>query len=592
MKKIFTRLSVSIIVFCLCPPAGYAQYANGPGRAFAAEQTQAPLRERNVAAGSSSYFGGANEDVIFDVCADTDGNRYLTGYTKSLDFPVVNAFQANSRDGFDAFLVKLSPENTVMWSTYFGGSDPEYGMKVMVGANGDVYLAGTTWSSDLPTMYAYQCRNGGATDGFVSKFSPDGALQWTTYIGGSAYDGLYSMDIASNGNIIVCGETYSGDYPRIGAGSAEISGECDISISELTGAGQLVWSTFFGGADRDWGTAIRFLRDGGIVLVGRTKSRDMPVVNAFQPGFGGGEYDMYVVCLNADKTMRWASYYGGLGDELTHTCDAEMTRHWGDVELDAEGNIVFCGWTNGDALPEEAPLQPRRGGGYDGTIAVVSNQGELLMSSYYGGSKDDYLLSISRTGEVIAFAGITSSADYPLKNAVQDGPAGKKDAVVSVFDSDFKLLHATCYGGSDIDEANAIEVQGESIFIGGTTKSPDFPTVEPIQESPGGEWDGAFVEYGLVDAVSGIESNPVPMQLSLWPNPTVSRVTFVMPSDCAGSVRIRIQNTMGRTVYEDEGASLLANRTLTVNVTQLPSGIYFVRASAGGDIFSARFAKI
>ncbi|MCP5111482.1 MAG: hypothetical protein GY953_11675, partial [bacterium] len=127
----------------------------------------------------ASYLGGSLEETAAAVVTDAEGNRYLTGATQG-DFPATNSLQG-SFGGSEAFVTKMSADgSTLLYSTYIGGSGDDVGLGIDVDAGGNVYLTGATRSVDFPTAQPVQAAFGGAgtefgTDAFVLKLSADGS---------------------------------------------------------------------------------------------------------------------------------------------------------------------------------------------------------------------------------------------------------------------------------------------------------------------------------------------------------------------------------------------------------------------------------
>ncbi|TMG77585.1 MAG: hypothetical protein E6H80_00750 [Betaproteobacteria bacterium] len=160
----------------------------------------------------STYLGGRFGETSRGIVTDADGNVFVTGNTESPDFPTtMGAFQSIYGGNNDAFVTKLNPIGSgLVYSTYLGGTGGERGGGIAVDANGNAYVTGSTWSLDFPTTPgAFQPNfRGGDFDAFVAKFNPDGSLLvYSTYLGGS--NGDYGNGIAVNaaGNAYVTGDT-------------------------------------------------------------------------------------------------------------------------------------------------------------------------------------------------------------------------------------------------------------------------------------------------------------------------------------------------------------------------------------------------
>src|SRR5262249_25520413 len=154
------------------------------------------------------------------IAVDRLGDAYVTGYTQSTDFPTTpGAFQtacAGSCAYQDAFVTELSPTGSALvYSTYLGGSNYEYGFGIAVDASGDAYVTGQTFSTDFPTTpgdFQSNCGNNCSADGdaFVTELNPTGsALAYSTYLGGSSYDNGYGIAVDASGNAYVAGLTES-----------------------------------------------------------------------------------------------------------------------------------------------------------------------------------------------------------------------------------------------------------------------------------------------------------------------------------------------------------------------------------------------
>jgi len=235
------------------------------------------LRPDGTALTYSTYIGGSGAEYSGDVAADDAGNAYLTGATLSNDFPVVGAFQASTGSSgvADAVVVKINTTTVgagaVVFSSYLGGDGADYGLGIEVAAGGAVSVAGHTTSTDFPTVNAFEDTNLAAEAGdpiprmaFAARILANGsALSYSTYLGGSADDLAYSLDINASGHIFIAGRTNSDDLPvrqawqtRRGASST------DVMVARINpfavGDASLVYCTYAGanGTDLAYGIAV------------------------------------------------------------------------------------------------------------------------------------------------------------------------------------------------------------------------------------------------------------------------------------------------------------------------------------------------
>ncbi len=167
----------------------------------------------------STYLRGASCDIANAIAVDASGNAYITGSTSSNDFLIANAFQPTlspSSSG-DAFVTKLNPTGSPIYSTYLGGTGSfEAGWGIAADTSGNAYVTGNTDSSNFPTVNPIQASAAGGSQGdaFVTKFNSQGsALIYSTYLGGVQSDVGRSIAIDSANNAYVTGTTDSGNFP-------------------------------------------------------------------------------------------------------------------------------------------------------------------------------------------------------------------------------------------------------------------------------------------------------------------------------------------------------------------------------------------
>ncbi len=191
---------------------GYDESFNGQKDCFVAK-----VNSTGTGVLYSTYVGGSGLDELTSMSVDSSGIVYATGTTASSDFPSQNAY-SDSLNGFmDCFVFKLSQDaESLLYSSYIGGSDVDYSIGVEYDSSGAAYITGYTKSEDYPLVNAFDTSFSGLTEAFVSKFNTTtNALEYSSYLGGSGEDKAIGIAISSNGNIIVAGHTLSEDFPTI-----------------------------------------------------------------------------------------------------------------------------------------------------------------------------------------------------------------------------------------------------------------------------------------------------------------------------------------------------------------------------------------
>ena len=165
----------------------------------------------------STYLGGAGCDVAYGVAVDASANAYITGTTTSANFPILNAFQSTIADSFngDAFVTKLNMNGALVYSTFLGGEGSDSGNGIAVDASGNAYITGSTGSNSFPLSNPIQSTNLGG-DAFVTKLNSAGSgLVYSTFLGGSSNEGGVSIAVDSGGNAYITGSTQSADFPVV-----------------------------------------------------------------------------------------------------------------------------------------------------------------------------------------------------------------------------------------------------------------------------------------------------------------------------------------------------------------------------------------
>src|SRR5262249_11474677 len=161
------------------------------------------------------YLGGNNVDQGNGIAVDAAGNAYITGYTASTNFPVQSPLRGSNAGSVDAFVTKMNPAGSALvYSTYLGGTETDYGTAIAVDAAGNAYVTGIVTSDDFPLVNPIDPKLGShvVDDAFISKLNPSGsALVYSTYFGGGSADDPYAIAVDQSGNAYITGRTNSSD---------------------------------------------------------------------------------------------------------------------------------------------------------------------------------------------------------------------------------------------------------------------------------------------------------------------------------------------------------------------------------------------
>lgn len=273
----------------------------------------------------STYLGGTGNDIVRNVAVDSVGDVYLVGFTDSTNFPTANAIQAAFGGVADGFVTKLNAAGSALvYSTYLGGSAFDSAAAVALDGSSSAFITGSTRSPNFPTVNEIQTTSSGPSDAFVTKLNAAGsALVYSTYLGGSLSDEASGIAVDASGSAFIVGGTSSNNFPTANAlqavrgSSAELLGQWDAFVSKLNAAGSaFVYSTYLGGADHEFGSDIALDGSGNAFIAGDTWSDDFPTANAIQSAFGGG-IDAFALKMNAaGSAFIYSTYLGGSGFDV------------------------------------------------------------------------------------------------------------------------------------------------------------------------------------------------------------------------------------------------------------------------------------
>ncbi|MBN1219633.1 MAG: SBBP repeat-containing protein [Anaerolineae bacterium] len=440
----------------------------------------------------STFLGGEGLlETGLGLTVDAEGYAYVTGQAYP-GFPFTpGAFDTTIEgDETDGYVVKLTPDGTdLVYATFIGGNDFEYSRGIEVDAAGYVYLTGNTASSDFPTTAGVvdQIMEGSA-EAFIAKLNPTGtALVYSTLLGGSDGDFGWDLDVDEAGYVYATGTTSSTDFPVTPAAFDQTNELNEAYAVKLNpDATDLIYATFLGGINGDYGYDIAVDEQGYAYVGGFTVSPDFPVTaGAFDAVPDSSEG--YVAKLNLDASdLVYATFIGGSMSDYVYALD-----------LDEAGNIYLSGHT-------ASPDFPVTGGAFDDActecgpsptysdafVAKLNPTGNALVyASYLGGSTYDYgfHLAVSPAGSAYV-TGYTYSADFPTTPDAFDltcescGEAtARSDAFVArVNPGGTALVYSTFLGGSDGgDRAEGLAIDGTgNVFVAGTAGSPSFPITE------------------------------------------------------------------------------------------------------------------
>ena len=358
------------------------------------------------------------------------------------------------------------------FSTFIGGSEAEYGRAIALDAQGNLVIAGATFSADFPiTPDAYKVSEATATlaDFYVAKLNPtDSSLLWSTCVGGAGFDECLNIAVCGDGTIVCAGYTNSQDFPVANAfrqSNGPHEAGTDAVVLKLSADGTaLPFSSVFGGEDDDAAVCVEALADGSLVVSGFTESSDFTTTAGafcttrdFIP-----DWDLFAVKINRSlKDLDYGTYLGGTGREgLSGSGIIEL-----DMAVDDSGKTYLLSQTSSNDFPitPGANKSVKNTTDVDAVVAILDPTGStLLRSTLFGGwgGEDAFAIRVSQNGSV-HIGGVTSSVNLNVTDdaLVKERPSASS-GFLAILDPDLTMLqYCTYVGGGD---ANFTYVQAMS----------------------------------------------------------------------------------------------------------------------------------
>jgi len=311
--------------------------------------------------GFSTFFGSAFGDYGISLDIDSDNNIYLIGATLNSpnDFPITSgAYDQTPNGQTDVFVSKFnSSASTLIYSTLIGGGGDDTVFGAKLDAQNNMVIAGATRSGDFPTTSgafneAAQLPGSGFEDVFVTKLNATGsALLASTFLGGTFDDLCYALDIASDGSIVILGQTQSDNFPVLQSHQSVKNGNRDIFLSKLNSSlSSLVFSTYYGGSSIESGKNVKVDIHGAIYIIGYSASSDFEVTSDAVQSNLNGEGDVILAKFSETGGLLYSTYYGGNGIGGTATVIANEDDGFG-LWVDNLGTAHICGRTLSDGFP-------------------------------------------------------------------------------------------------------------------------------------------------------------------------------------------------------------------------------------------------
>jgi len=446
-----------------------------------------------------TYFGGTGSEQSFSIILDASNNVYIAGYTMGNNgIATSGAFQTTFGGASDVFVAKFnSTGSSLIWGTYYGGTNNDYGNGIAIDASNNVYITGITYSNlSIATGGAYQTNNGGSQDAFLAKFNSTGSsLLWGTYYGGTNNDFGQGIVVDASNNVYITGYTSSGSSIATGGAYQTTfgGGGQDAFLAKFNSTGSsLLWATYYGKTNTDQGNGIVLDSGNNVYITGSSDSfQSIATAGAYQTNFGGGN-DAFAAKFNSTgSSLLWATYYGGTGNEYGY-----------GIAIDVGNNIYITGSTTStSSIATGGAYQTNFSGGNDAFVAKFNSTGSsLIWGTYYGGTNNDYGhgITIDASNNVYITGYTSSTSSIATGGAYQTTLSGFSDALVAKFNPiGSSLLWGTYYGGTsnEIGSGITLDASNNVYFTGYSASTLSIATAGAFQTTNGGGSDAFIAKF-------------------------------------------------------------------------------------------------
>lgn len=381
----------------------------------------------------------------------------------------------------------------LMWATYYGGSSDEFVGAITEDSFGHLYIAGCTNSTaNIATSGAHlNSYSGGVYDAFLTRFTKNDNVVWSTYYGGNGIERGSSVACDRAGNVFLAGATGI-TVPTNTGGSTGLAtagthqtfyrDSTDIFLVKFDSNGQRQWATYYGGNNVDDNGVLACDTSNNVYLAGWTKSSDsIATPGAFQtthPG-GGSQYDAFLAKFDASGALLWGTYYGGESIDWARC-----------IAFDPTGYIYIAGLTQSMLNITGSGASNTVNGPQDGFVARFNQAGTFKWGMYYGGDSTDEVRSISCYQNGDLMLGGTTNSPHGIAAGIcyQASKGGKTDAFVGRLSSSGNKIWCTYLGGPENEEMSGVATNPfGSLYASIRTESATgLPVIRAFQTSKAG----------------------------------------------------------------------------------------------------------
>jgi len=531
----------------------------------------------------STYYGGDLHDFGANIVVDNSGSAYITGHTQStFNISTPGAHQVNFTGNSAAFIAKFDNSGQLLWGSYYGSNFQE-GWDIALDNNENPIFTGFTNSTtNIATSGTHQTTLSGNHDAFIAAFDPSGSRLWGTYYGGTGDDFSYGLTVDEQDRIFITGNTtsptnihYNNGYQNT-ANSNE-----DGFLAQFTPSGGMIWGTYLGGDEADYARSVTTFRNGVIASGFSQSSTAIGTSGAYQEEHDG-QYDAFLLQIDANGSKNWGTYYGGpLSEEVN------------DLEVNPSNeHIVFTGFTSSSSgIASNGAEQTNLDGGlYDGFLVRMCAPLQPQLQHNIGDSLCDNQTSIVSIDSTLFDAIVWQDNSIGGTLSTDGLSTGQQDIYVSTVDTNgcpttsdtlkFSLIPSTQLDiqntQSSYCEGDTVELFTNDDFSSYTWSTGSTDTLIAIDTLQSGTYEYALSAQNNVGCMS---TDSISVTIFPTPNPEINvqgSANFCLNE----SVDIGVQNSYTNYLWQDGQTSS------TINLQSEDSVWVYVENSFGCGNFS------